>query len=37
MLYENLWDFDVLKTRNSLAISNIYIIFAASINKFKLC
>ena len=28
---------DVLKNRNSLVVSNIYIIFAASINKFKLC
>ena len=28
---------DVLKTRNPLAISDIYIIFAVSINKFKLC
>lgn len=28
---------DVLKTRNPLAISDIYIIFAMSINTFKLC
>ena len=34
MLYENLWDSDVLKSKISLAISDISLIFAENLKNY---